>query len=54
MAGSPDAASARDMRAPQRLAVLPMAFAHRPPPSIPASGEGEGWGTIIKKDTHNV
>jgi hypothetical protein len=55
MAGSPDAAPARDMRAPQRLAVLPMAFALRPPPSsLPRTGEGQGWRTIIMKDTHNV
>jgi hypothetical protein len=47
MAGSPDAASARATRAPQRLAVLPMAFALR-----------ENRKTIIMKfqmkDSHNV
>ena len=55
MAGSPDAASASATRAPQRLAVLPMAFALRPPPlPSPASGERRGWGTIIMKDHRNV
>ncbi len=41
-------------RAPQRLAVLPMAFALRLSPFLPRERGRVGWGTIIMKDSHNV